>query len=216
MKGILVILMVLNFAITLAAQQKQLQTKNLDAFTGVWEYKTANELFRIVFIKGKCESTSFKFDCVIGGYLHIKNGVTIGDYTKNIPVKYTYDNRKDVTIIGDNAHIDLAQILPNSIRLSFTDRKIGKTTTGFHLYRNNLTLLSPTEARFQLFEDEGDGLEVPDGFSVPTNVIMKKVVPAKKWNFPEAITFIEMKVKRSLTVGLLSLFAQACCFLQVT
>jgi hypothetical protein len=43
------------------------------------------------------------------------------------------------------------------------------------LLLNRFTLLSPTEARFEIFEDEGDGLDVPEGFSVPVDVIMKKV-----------------------------------------
>jgi hypothetical protein len=160
---------------SIVAQQKQGQTKNLDAFVGTWEYKTENELFRIVFIKGIRNDKYFLYDCVIGGYLYIKNRDTIGDYTKNIPFRYLDNNTKDITIMGSNIAYDPAKINPNRIWLIFTDRKIGKTTWGFG-FQNNFTLLSPTEARFQVFNDEGiDGEDIPEEFSVPVDVVMKKV-----------------------------------------
>jgi hypothetical protein len=73
---------------SIMAQQQQRQTKNLDAFTGTWEYKTENDFFRIVFIRGIRNDQYFLYDCVIGGYLYIKNRDTIGDYTRNIPAQY--------------------------------------------------------------------------------------------------------------------------------
>jgi NDP-sugar pyrophosphorylase family protein len=162
---------------SIAAQQKHLHTKNLDAFTGIWEYKTENELFRIVFVKGKYSNSNakIKYDCVIGGYLYIKDRDTIGDYTKNIPVQSSEHNLKEITIRGTNAGPDSTVIDPNHIRLVFNDRKIGKITWGFGIFQNKFTLLSPTEARFQVFNDEGDGLDYPLEFSVPVDVIMKKV-----------------------------------------
>jgi hypothetical protein len=159
---------------SIMAQQEHSQTKNLDAFVGTWEYKTENELFRIVFVKGKYKGSTVKYDCVIGGYLYIKDRDTIGDYTKNIPVQSLGHNEKEITIRGTNANSNTAYILPNRIRLIFTDRKVGKTTWGFP--QNNFTLLSPTEARFQIFNDEGiDDVIVPQEFSVPVDVVMKKV-----------------------------------------
>ncbi|MDR0605746.1 MAG: hypothetical protein LBG80_15745 [Bacteroidales bacterium] len=175
------------FCVSIAAQQERMYTKNLDAFTGTWEYKTENELFRIVFIKGKDNSEGRNIDCIIGGYLYIKNKDTIGgDYTKNIPVKYSHENKKDVTIFGTNALSSLDKVNPNQIRLIFTDRKIGKKTWGnagmrkisenlFEIIFNWFTLLSSTEARLELFNDEGEDLDQPEEFSVPVNVIMKKV-----------------------------------------
>jgi hypothetical protein len=173
------------FCGSITAQQKQMYTKNLDAFTGTWEYKTENELFRIVFIKGKDNREGHNSDCIIGGYLYIKNKDTIGgDYTKNIPVKYSTGNERDVTIFGTNALFNPDKVNPNQIRLIFTDRKIGKTTWGhagmrkisenlFEVIFNWFTLLSPTEARLELFNDEGgiDGENIPEEFSVPVNVI---------------------------------------------
>jgi hypothetical protein len=172
MKQIILILSVGILSFGSGMAQKE-YTKNLDAFVGIWEYKTKNELFRIVFIKGINDKTSL-YDCVIGGYLYIKNGDTIGDYTKNIPVRVG-SNTKDITILGTNSAYDSTHLNPNRIRLTFTDRKIGKTTWGFP--RNNFTLLSPTEASFKVFNNEGmDGEETPpEEFSVPVDVIMKKV-----------------------------------------
>jgi hypothetical protein len=174
MRQIILILSVSILSFGSIAAQQEWQTKNLDAFVGTWEYKTENEFFRIVFVRGKFDAYKSKYDCVIGGYLYIKDKDTIGDYTKNIPLLYSDSNAKDVTICGTNASTITAYILPNRIRLIFTDRKIGKTTWGFP--QNNFTLLSPNEAHFQIFNDEGMGdVIVPQEFSVPVDVIMKKV-----------------------------------------
>ena len=116
---------------------------------------------------------------MIGGYLHVKNGVTIGDYTQNIPVTYTTLNDGKITILGGKIRISKTELSSNSIWIMFTDRKIGKTTFGFYTKTNNFTLLSSTEARWQIFEDEGEYDQncppPPEGFSVPVDVIMKKI-----------------------------------------
>ncbi|MDR1054467.1 MAG: hypothetical protein LBL90_01260 [Prevotellaceae bacterium] len=160
-------------------QQKTLQSKNLDAFAGIWEYKTANETFRIVFKKGTANTVYAKYDCLIGGYSYSKNGTLIGDYTANIPNSYTSFISQNVTILASNAHSNPDQIDPNRLDVLFRDRKLNKTTTGFARDRNKFTLLSPSQARFQLFEDEGeqfDGpIDIPEGFSVPADVVMTKV-----------------------------------------
>jgi hypothetical protein len=47
----------------------------------------------------------------------------------------------------------------------------------FEIIYNTFTLLSSTEARLELYNDEGgiDGEIIPEEFSVPVNVVMKKV-----------------------------------------
>ncbi|MDR1054468.1 MAG: hypothetical protein LBL90_01265 [Prevotellaceae bacterium] len=165
--------------------QKTLHSKNLDAFAGTWEYKTANETFRIVFKKGTANTVYAKYDCLIGGYSYSKNGTLIGDYTANIPAIFDDDSSELVTIRASNATEDPDRADPNRVWVSFTDRKLNKSTMGFGWDRNNFTLLSPSQARFQLFEDEGEqfdgSIDIPEGFSVPTDVVMTKIsstVPA--------------------------------------
>jgi hypothetical protein len=190
MKRIILTLFVsIVFCGSIAAQEKQMYTKNLDAFTGTWEYKTENELFRIVFIKGIDNRYAHNSDCIIGGYLYVKNKDTIGDYTKHIPVKCSPDNITDITIFGTNALENPDNINPNQIRLAFTDRKTGYTTWGnagirkiaedlFEIISNRFILLSPTEARLELYTSEGDyleGMDIPEELSVPVDVTMKKV-----------------------------------------
>jgi hypothetical protein len=165
------LLLICNFAL-------YAQTDVFDKLVGTWEYKTAAETFRIVLVKGWMDTHYSKEECLIGGYSYVKNGVTIGNYTQNIPATYTDDNDK-ITILGGKIRVSKTQLSSNSIWIMFTDKKIGKTTFGFYTKTNNFTLLSSTEARWQIFEDEGEYdpncPPPPEGFSVPVNVIMKKI-----------------------------------------
>jgi hypothetical protein len=165
------------------ANQTVYPTKNLDAYAGIWEYATATDTFRVVLKKGIESRPRTYYEVLIGGYRHVKNGVVVGDYTKG-PIPSVFLNKdlsegdEEITINGTNALSDPDRIDPNEIRILFKDRGLGKMTQS-----GRMTLLSPTQARWILKDDEGDYALLPGeqppimGFSVPTDVIMNKVVP---------------------------------------
>ena len=154
----------------------------MHAYVGVWEYANATDTFRIVLRKG-IKSLPYSYsECLIGGYRYIKQGIIIGDYTIGvIPSVFLRDDliseeNENITIMGTNSFAFPDEIDPNFIRIFFKDRGLGKSASS-----GLMQLLSPTQARWILKDDEGDYALLPGeqppimGFSVPTDVVMTKI-----------------------------------------
>ncbi len=182
MKTVYTILGLLLFHACLAQNptQKVYQTKNLDAYVGVWQYVSGTDTFQVALRKG-IKSTRFSYsECLIGGYKYVKNGVIVYSHVQNFPSTFTNENFETfdmtIAIMGTNAFVDPNQIDPNEVRIFFKDRGLNKTTQS-----GLLILLSPSQARWTLKDDEGDFVYLPgeiipaDGFSVPTDVVMTKI-----------------------------------------
>jgi hypothetical protein len=170
------------------ANQKVVQTKNLDAYAGTWEYATATDTFQVVIKKG-IESRTFNYsECLIGGYRYVKNGVVVGDYTQG-PIPSVFLQKdfkttdKTITVLGSNAKNNPDWIDPNSIYIFFKDMGLDKTTQEAFMH-----LLSPTQIRWTLKESRGVYATLeempPIGFSVPIDVIMNKVIPSPPTPLP--------------------------------
>lgn len=140
------------------------QTDVFDKFVGTWEYKTATEIFTISLKKGIISGT----ESVYGAYGYVKNGKT----EKVLPSYVGTKISQNRTISGDNRR----RLPSNIISGIFYDEKKDK------FCYLTITLISTSEIRWELSEPEGirlviDGVDMglPKGFSVPTDVIMKKI-----------------------------------------
>jgi len=172
----IIILLLFVFFCLETYSQRQICTKNIDAYVGIWEYKSTTEIFRIIINKSTIDIADFFADCLLGDYYYKKNNVVVNDYDsgKNIPSTYTRETSSNVIIYATNAfHCEREdRVTGNSLRMSFRDEYLNKHTASGEIH-----LLSPNSIRWILEEEEGEyvGEAPPLGFSVPTDVIMTRV-----------------------------------------
>ena len=144
---------------------------------GTWEYRSEAELFQIKFVMGTRYTMVAYSKCVTGGYHYTKNGQTVADYLSPISTVWNLKTQAEgyIKIMGSNALFQEyeADITPNEIRIYFYDDVYKKYT-----FRGSFTLLGTNAARWVLKNDEGEyeASEAPSSaFSVPTNMVMKKI-----------------------------------------
>jgi len=172
------LLLILSSSHCLNAQEaRHYLTKNIEAYVGTWEYKSDDELFRIVFVKGDYHfGINYVVDCVIGGYFYQKNGVVVSDFLNDIPAVRNNETHRKVKIVGSNLNLKLELINPNRIWIHFRDVVKDKLTEN-----GSFSLLSPTTARWKIEEESEDDFvgkkrsSQENAFSVPTDVVMTKV-----------------------------------------
>ena len=167
------IITILGTSVSAKAQTKTLlRSQNLESFVGTWQYISGNEVFRVVLVKGRLDIKDEYGDYLLGGYYYSKNGVVLYDCTQNIPTVYTDASSDFYTgpaISGTNGSYSIERITPNRARLWLNDYLYDKWGQVF------FTLQSATSARFELKEVWGKDPDWPDGFSIPTDVVLTKV-----------------------------------------
>ena len=172
---LLLIATIVAISSTAPAQVKRLlYSQSLESFAGTWQYASGGEVFRIVLVKGTLNESDAYGDYLIGGYYYSKNGVVVYDCTHNIPTVYTDDSDDFYTgpaISGTNGTFDPQVVTPNEARLWVSDYIYDKLGRAF------VTLQNATTIHFELREVWGKEPDWPDGFSIPTNVVLTKVVP---------------------------------------
>ena len=161
-------------SISLAYPQNIFLGGKLEDYTGTWRYenKDSNLVFTIKLKKSKMELLGKVYDCAIGTYSLVKNGITITDnMDKFNSLSEPYGSPIRI--------VDYNQIYA-TLRLSFNDELYKK-----HTASGTLSLIPLKNGKFNLHwilkEDEGEELydwnEVipPPGFSVPDNAILVKI-----------------------------------------
>ena len=152
--------------------KSQVYTENLDSYVGAWEYKSSNEIFRIVLKMAVDETVLNSAPCLIGDYFYSKSGFVMDNYNEaEIPTSYSEINENLIIIFATNAKIKINWVSPNNLYVLFSDKRT-KTLTG----KGNIELISPTQIHWTLKGEEGvyDNEDSFKGFSVPTDVIMNK------------------------------------------
>lgn len=149
-----------------------LYSTNLDSYVGEWEYKRANDVFRIHLKKGKLNTSLFTGECLIGDYFYQSDGVILDSYLPNkIPNEITDNNKGEIIIYANNGNSEIEKSKPNILYLLFQDKRYKKSSFSCWMH-----LLSENQIRWYLVNDEGPVDEdFIDGFSVPTDVILTKV-----------------------------------------
>lgn len=175
LNNVLVVLL-LSFPIAISSQNynqtDHVFTANLDAYSGVWEYRSSNEIFRVILKKGT-ENTRFVIgECLIGDYYYQKDGVVLDTYNENkIPLEIN-DSNQDLIIVGaTNAKVKQENVNPNELYMFIFDKRLKKVGSSCEIL-----LLSPTQIRWILADGEGVySVEDILGFSIPTDVILTKI-----------------------------------------
>ncbi len=169
-----VLLLLCCLSISLAYTQNIFLGGKLEDYTGTWRYenKDSNLVFTIKLKKSKMELLGKVYDCAIGTYSLVKNGVTITDNM------HKFDTLSD-PYLTPILLVDYSKIYA-TLELSFRDELYKK-----HTASGTLSLIPLKNGKFNLHwilkEDEGDYVydwnEVipPDGFSVPDNAILVKI-----------------------------------------
>ena len=167
--------------------QKKLYSNSIDLtpFIGIWEYRTENEVFKITLKEGKVDDSFIQHDCLIGGYYYQKNGNVVAQHSDPAVKTYSYSSDEiKIMAYNSSSFIDVSKLDPSHLHLLFIDdQKEGKNSS----LESSITLLSPTTIKWTLKEEEQiyitdkqgsykDGFKPkPEGFSVPTNVVLTKV-----------------------------------------
>jgi hypothetical protein len=167
------------------AQGGQPVSNDLSGFVGTWEYRSDTELFQVVLKHGTSLIGKHTFGCLIGGYFYQKNGVVAANYLDNIPTVVTSESLKTIKITGSSNNFTGKVKFVTVLGISFWDDGKERKHSG---WGSKLEMVGPNTARWVLTEDEwvsaidgatGEytfgGPPPPEGFSVPTNVILTKV-----------------------------------------
>jgi len=186
-KLLLPILSLFIFSFALAQEKRVGYSIDLTPFVGTWEYRTENELFKVMLVKGKIDNSLAMFDCILGGYYYQKDGQVIADYLSPIPAVSDFTINGGSKIIACAFSYDqsrIAEYAPDYLFVTyFDDKKEGKSSGE----GSSITLLTYNTIKWELKEGErwiikdrnGNYLEghepKPEGFSVPTNVVLTKV-----------------------------------------
>jgi hypothetical protein len=173
-------LLIFHAGLAQTANQIIFYSSNLDAYVGIWEYTSGADTFQIVVKKGTVSTPDLYYECLIGGYRYVKNGILMGDYTYGIPNQFLKKdfskNDSTITVKLSNARYRLDLVNPNILSILFKDRGLNKMTQS-----GRIQLLSPIQIRWTLEDGEGVYATLeempPIGFSVPTDIIMNKVIP---------------------------------------
>lgn len=154
--------------------KRQTYSINLEAYVGTWEFTSGSDIFRITLKKGSKDIDTSFGSCLIGDYSYSKNNVILDNYLiSEIPTIYNEITYKSIIIFADNGKlISVNSANPNELYMYFYDKQRKK-----RVYSGRIQLISPTQIRWILEDDEGDYDAddwVEPGFSVPTNIIMTK------------------------------------------
>ena len=175
--AILIFMLCLNVSLIVGQGivKRQIFPTNLETYLGTWEYTSGNEVFRVYLKIGTLDSKVSFGTCVIGDYFYSKNNVVLDSYTiSNIPIIYKDFSGNEVIIFASNGKFESVNYAnPNELNMFFYDKKRKKK-----VYRGMIQLISCTQIRWILRDDEGDydgDNWVEPGFSVPTNVVMTKI-----------------------------------------
>ena len=150
----------------------------VDQFVGTWEWSSGGETFRIVISKHKLQSSGDpqKYsDQIVGWHSYSKNNQVVESSTdKSRPIFLTWsDAHKNSTLIGG------IKVSDTKVWFDFHDltkNKYGKATI-------EMVAGKTDELRWTLTEMERMNViingvpsspPVPEGFTVPTNLILKK------------------------------------------
>ena len=161
--------------------QAYTRDSGIDKYVGTWEWKNGNDILQIVITKQKLlrvkkvndNITNYYSDVAVGWHSYIKNGVSVESSMGKANTQYTswgdaYDNS---TLMGGTTHTGAFELFFKDI----TKNKYGSA---------KLEMLSGStnEARWTLKPESHLVLVIPGkleappkGFSVPTDVIMKKI-----------------------------------------
>jgi hypothetical protein len=146
---------------------------DLDKFVGTWKWvdpSNPNTYLEIVFIKfinyKLAHYAKFYMDQIVGNYKYVENGVLIVDTLNNF----------DTTMHSPNSPVMLTvPIKPLFKEFIIIIRDVIKHKDGkafFDIIDLNAT---PLKATWRLRDSEGiKTAPVPEGFSIPTNVILTK------------------------------------------
>ncbi|MDR0295239.1 MAG: hypothetical protein LBH91_03480 [Prevotellaceae bacterium] len=173
-------LLIFHAGLAQTANQTIAYTKNLKTYVGTWEYTSGADTFQIVVKKGILSTSNNYSECLIGGYRYVKDGILMGDYTQEIPNQFLKKdfskNDSTITVMLSNARYRLDLVNPNILYVLFKDMGLGKIDSDCRV-----ELLSPIQIRWTLEAGEGVYATLeempPEGFSVPTDIIMNKVIP---------------------------------------
>jgi hypothetical protein len=155
--------------------KKQTFARNLEAYSGIWEYNSGNNVFRIILKNGSKDTNISYGPCLIGDYFYSKNNVIYDSCSiSNIPTIYNDLTSETIIIFATNGkYVSANYANPNELNMFFFDKQRKK-----RVYSGKIQLISPTQIRWLLEDDEGEcdieNWEEP-GFSVPTNIIMTKI-----------------------------------------
>ncbi len=148
---------------------------NLEAYQGTWEYISGNEIFRI-YLKIGAKDTKVSYGiCLLGDYFYSKGNVILSTYSvSDIPGIYSDVSGNNTIIYASNGKYESVKYAnPNELHMFFYDKQLKKK-----VYSGKIQLISPTQIRWILKDDEGvytsDEEWIEPGFSVPTDVILTK------------------------------------------
>ena len=171
-----IIITILSFSAMISGQsylyQAKLYSSNLDAFTGLWEYKTSSESFRILLKKGNINTKLSLGECIIGDYYFQSNGILKDTYNETkIPSEVNDLNQDQIIIYANNGRVNEKHVDKFELYMYFSDKQFNKKA-----FSCRIKFISPTQIRWILADDEGpvDSDFIP-GFSIPTDVILTKV-----------------------------------------
>ena len=171
---ILICLLITN---TLMAQEHR-RKPFVDQFIGTWEWTSGGETFRIVISKHTLQSSDNpqKFsDQIVGWHSYSKNNQVVESSTdKSRPIFLTWNDAHDnSTLIGG------VKVSDTKVWLYFDDisrNKSGKATLEMVAGKTDELRWTLTERERMNVIINGVPLNkpVPEGFTVPTNLILKK------------------------------------------
>jgi len=159
-------------------------TKNLNAYTGTWEFQSDTCTFRLYLKKGKsysCKGCPLANEMVFGGHYIERNGVVLTDLEAATKIATDQTRTENgMTIVAANQEPEEHLVNPNVLTFVFGDRLKDKKGSG------ELTLIpgSPMQLRWHIQNrSEKIFLRIvgdPDpiihqGWTVPTDVILTKI-----------------------------------------
>ncbi|MDR0962957.1 MAG: hypothetical protein LBM62_10475 [Mediterranea sp.] len=191
MKTKMIYLIIVFANLCLCANAQNYEATLWDEYEGLWEYAHNDTVFRIKLKRGVTEYSDNETSKAIYGNYSLKvNGIMKEDYMGVLPSTvrfsdlYSYPRAK--VYIYDDFLDSYAYITPKTgIGFRFFDQR-KKHAEGKGLVGGQIKLLSPNTLHWTLNEEvglweeyEGDADRVmpdPIGFSVPTDVIMTRVI----------------------------------------
>ena len=157
-------------------------TKNLDAYTGTWEYVSDTLTFRIYLKKGKSyyrKGGPLSHELIYGGHYIKRNGVVITNLEEFM--KTATDEDSGPTIDASNCKWDEEDVNPNRLGLTFRDDLKDKRGDGQLLLieGNPMKLhwqIQKMQKKYFMWEVGVDPEPViQPGWTVPTDIILTKV-----------------------------------------
>ena len=123
MKKIILLNLFLILVTPLIAQESAAYyTKNLDAYTGTWEFQSDTCTFRLYLKKGKSyyyKGGRLSHEIIFGGHYVKRNGVVLIDLENAMKVATDEDSR--LTIVASNNQKEEVNVNPNVLGFVFVD-----------------------------------------------------------------------------------------------